>query len=158
MLVVVFLGLFMHLLWDQNGGTVHSLNCDEEPTPVIPKWLAHHFSCGYLQLYAMSQYLGATIFSGLVQIDATQLCLFAVCSCLEGGLEEAKINTIFSQRSPPTLKKGRLFFFVAVQPFNLSSTLVGEFSRRQPPLHWMSRPLIIRAQEDLPVNSPLASS
>lgn len=59
-------------------GTARSVNCvalivalSTRQTHMAP----HRFSCEPLQLYVMSQYLGLTIFNGIVQINATQLRL-----------------------------------------------------------------------------------
>lgn len=52
--------------------------------------------------------------------------LLFLCGLFQSCGREAEINTIFSPRSPPWLTW--LFFFVAVQAFNLSSTLVKELS------------------------------
>lgn len=141
---------------DAKWGMVCSFNCvplitprsmhssDPDGSPIIP--LVSSYSCMSCHNILDWQYL--------VRINAA---VFVCCLRLSCG-EETKIDRIFSQRSPLTLKKCWLFFFVAVQAFNLSSTLVEEFSHYWPSLRWMSWPLITWAQADLPVDSPRGSS
>lgn len=117
-----------------------------EGSPIIS--LVSTYSCMSCHNICEQQYLAASCRSMQCSCICVQLCY--------GGRGSKNQSDLLSEEPSGTQKGSTLFLYgcPAVQSaFHFS----GEFSRRRPPLRRMSRPLITRAQGDLPVNSPPAS-